>query len=98
MAGRVEKKNPTIGRSRNSNGKSKSLNLDSEESLGLFLKSIITIARRVTKHEVKINPPKRGRVYPIVVLEKTGFTMVTTFAAIVIINQLTGQRKWSSST
>jgi len=34
-----------------------------------------------------------GRLYPIVVFAKTGLIIVIIFAEIVMINQLTGQRK-----
>ena len=92
-AGTVDRKNPTIGSNINSIGNKSSLILDKDEFLGLFLKSIKTIAIKAIKQDVKMKPARLGNLYPRVVLEKTGFINVIMFAATVNINQLTGQRK-----
>jgi hypothetical protein len=92
-AGSAERKNPTIGRSKNSKGKSSCRFLEGALCFGLCLKSIMSMANVAKRQIVKINPARRGRLYPRVVLEKTGFTKGIMLAAIVIINQFTGQRK-----
>ena len=77
----------------NSKGNKSSRILDRDGFFGLLRKSIITIAIRAIKQEVKITPARLGNLYPRVVREKTGFINVIMLAAIVIINQFTGQRK-----
>ena len=89
----MERKNPAMGKSINSSGNKNCLVIEAEYFFGLFLKSITIIARRANKQKVRINPASLGRLYPRAVLEKTGFIKGITFAAIVIINQLTGQSK-----
>src|ERR1035437_5884034 len=59
---------------------------------------MINIINVATKQSVRIKPASFGKLYPRVVLEKTGLTNGIILAAIVIINQLTGQRKWSTKT
>src|SRR3990167_7901765 len=83
---------------RSCSGNKNSLSLETEGFFGLFRKSIITIARSATKQDVNIIPAKLGRLYPRVVLWNAGFVKGIMFAAIVIMNQLTGHRKWSKRT
>ena len=77
----------------NSSGKRNSRVLLVEWSLGRALKSIITSTKRAKIQDVKIAPAIPGSLYPRVVRENTGFINGIMFAAIVMINQLTGQRK-----
>ena len=98
IAGRADRKNPTIGSKTNSSGNRNCFILETFFPDGRFLKSITIIASVAKRHDVNIKPASRGRLYPSEVLVKTGFIKGMMFAATVMINQFTGQRKWSRRT
>src|SRR5579871_6392245 len=98
IAGTVERKKPAIGNNTNSRGKRNRFIFDTFSVLGRFRKSIYIIISDARRHEVKIIPASFGSSYPSVVREKLGLIKGMIFAATVIINQLTGQRKWSINT
>ena len=93
IAGSVEKKKPTTGNKTNSRGKRNCFTFDPAGLFGRLRKSITIIVSVAKRQEVKIRPASFGNSYPSVVREKTGFMNGIMFAATVIINQLTGQRK-----
>lgn len=98
-AGKDERKNPAIGIKTNSRGNINCLNLDaSEYFFDLRSKSIYKRTNKANRHNVRINPERRGKLYPRLVLEKTGLRSTIRLAEIVIMYQLTGHNMWSKST
>jgi hypothetical protein len=92
--GIAERKNPTTGIRINSNGVRMSLNV--EKCLGFFgfwILSITRVTKRKVSEIVKMKDESLGTVYPRAVLAKAGLRREGIESPIVIVNQLTGQRK-----
>ena len=81
-----------MGINTNSRGKINCLNFEAPwYLLDLISKSTYIKTNKANKHKVRIKPDILGKLYPRLVLVKTGLRKTIKFAEIVIMYQFTGQ-------